>query len=104
MAKLTLKPNPTFVSLVLIPVAGEAPARVAFTFKYRTASELASISSDIQEAKSEVDSVFLVASGWDLDDEFTPENVGLLVDQRPGAARAIFETYFKEVYGVREKN
>lgn len=104
MAKLSLKPNPTFVAQVAIPVAGEASARVPFTFKYRTKSELDALSGQIQAAASEVDSVFLVAEGWGLDDEFSPENVGLLLDQRPGAALAIFEVYFKEAYGAREKN
>lgn len=104
MAKLTLKPDSTFKAKVMIPMAGAVDAPVMFTFQYRPASELAKLGEQFEKADDVQGQIMLVASGWDLDDEFTAENVGLLIDQRPGASAAIIATYFKEAWGAREKN
>ncbi len=104
MAKLTLTPDPTFKAKVQIPMAGAVDAPVMFTFKYRPASELRTLGEQFEKADDVEAQIMLIASAWDLDDEFNAQNVGLLVDQRPGAAAAIIATYFKEAWGSREKN
>lgn len=102
MAKLTLNPNPTFNAKVFIPVAGDRDGEIVFTFKYRTLKELDSIK--LGEGYVTPEDIKLVASGWDLDDEFSDENIALLLDQRPQSGIAILERYFKESRGAREKN
>ncbi len=104
MAKLTLTPEATFKAKAFIPVAGSPDIAVEFTYKYRTSKELASVGAEIDKAETVAEQVMLVASGWELDDEFNDENVTLLVEQRPGALRAIVDTYLKESFGAREKN
>ena len=72
--KLKLNPEPTFKAKVGIPVPGSRPVDVVFTFKHRTREE---ILEWVQESRDDTDaeSVADAAAGWDLDDEFTPENI-----------------------------
>jgi hypothetical protein len=105
MAKLSLTPNPTFKARVTIPVAGEAPATVNVTFKYRTKTQLDEFFNKELETKDNwAEQILMIAEGWDLDDEFSLENLRLLVDQRPGTGQSFFKTYSAEGYGAREKN
>jgi hypothetical protein len=45
-----------------------------------------------------------VASGWDLEDEFTRENVEELLKNYIGSAYQIFDTYIKEIVQARRGN
>jgi hypothetical protein len=50
------------------------------------------------------DYVLRIAEGWDLDDEFTKENLVKLEDENPGALEAISILYRNAVAEVRRKN
>lgn len=100
MAKLTINAAPTFKAKVGIPVAGDKPAQVEFTFKHRTRAELEAHVKRVAEKPDEFDDVAVVMGaviGWDLDDEFTRENVGTLLQNYHGAGRAIMEAYGVEL-------
>ena len=56
------------------------------------------------DPREEYAAVMEMAEGWDLEDDFTQENVGRLLENYIGAAAAIFITYIRELRGAREKN
>jgi hypothetical protein len=92
----TIQAAPTFSSDVLIPVPGKASVPVAFTFKHRTKKELDAFIDALKDRKdSEI--VLDMVSAWAIEEEFTPENVGTLLNNYGGVARSIFETYTHEL-------
>lgn len=103
MAKLKLNPDPTFKTKVGIPVPGGGRPLVEFTFKHRTAEQLAKWGSEVQQA-TDAETLIDCVVGWDLDDEFTPANVKLFCNNYPGAAYAIVTDYMAELRGARAKN
>jgi hypothetical protein len=103
MARLKLNPSPTFKADVMIPVPGDKPAPVKFTFKHRTKEQASEFVSE-EEREIDAAAVMEMAEGWDLEDDFTAENVGRLLENYIGAAAAIFITYIRELRGAREKN
>jgi hypothetical protein len=44
-----------------------------------------------------------IVDGWALSEPCTRENMGVLVDNYPGAVKAIMATYYQELTGNREK-
>lgn len=105
MAKLKLNPEPTFKAKVGIPVPGARPVDVEFTFKYRTREQMLEFfERDGADDEKDEQTLAHVVVGWDLDDEFTPENVARLCNNYPGAGKAIFARYLEESSGARAKN
>lgn len=102
MTKLKLAAEPTFKAKVSIPLPGAAPADVEFTFKHRTRDQIVEWLE--KRDTSDIDSVKDCAIGWELDDEFTDENIGRLCQNYLGAGYAIVTTYLTELRGARAKN
>lgn len=100
--KFSLQPKPTFKANVLIPRAGDTDGELTFTFKHMPLKEL----SDLEKLddKSALDFILEIATAWALPDEFNRENLETLLDNYPGALRAVTETYYRELLGNREKN
>lgn len=103
MARLSLQPNPTFNAKVAIPVPGAEPVEVTFTFKHRNRAELKAFADSMAE-REDVAIIMDLASGWELADAFTAENIGLLVANYFAAPRVIFNTYLEELTKAKEKN
>jgi len=103
MAKLKLAVDPTFRAQIAIPVAGADPIKVGFTFKHRTTKQLAEFSRSRAD-KSDIDTLFEMVDGWDLDYEFTRQNAELLLENYGGSAVAIYQGYIDELLGARRKN
>ena len=103
MAKLSLVADPTFPAKVGIPVAGGDPIEVVFTFKHRTKDELDEFFKTRAD-KSDAESFLDMVSGWEFQDEFTPENVEILLQNHIGTALATFRVYVDELVGARVKN
>ena len=103
MAKISIDANPTFTAQVPIPVHGGDPVMVAFTFKHRTLAEMDEWVGG-REGKTDVDAVLDMIVGWDFVEEFTPENVARLLQQRIGASLSIFTVYTREIYQAKLKN
>jgi hypothetical protein len=113
MAKFSLTPSPTFKEKVGIPVAGGAPADVQFVFRHRTKSQLDDflrpppVPAEGEEPvpeKTDVERIKEMATGWDLDDPFDDEHIGLLVENYPGAGVAVLRGYVDALIGARRKN
>lgn len=108
MAKLTLAHKPTFTAAVQIPVLGGGTEAVQFTFKAKRKTEfsewLESLSNQKEEVRKDEDIVLEIASGWDLDETFTPKNLSELGELYPGSARAIVAAYINEYTGAKAGN
>lgn len=104
MAKLKLQPDPSFKAKVAISVPGAEPANVVFTFKHRTRQEMDRFLKSVSDMADDVEMVMALATGWELADDFTEENVRTLVDSYISAPAAIFEAYLAQLTGNRAKN
>jgi hypothetical protein len=103
MASLKLVANPTFKAKVSIPVAGSAPVVVEMTFRHRTKTALDEFISSRGETK-DTDTFLAMVTAWDLTDEFTPENVGTLLENYIGTALAAYRVYIDELVQAKAKN
>lgn len=101
--KFTLAVSPTFKRDVSIPVPGDRPANINFTFKHKTRDELRDFVAGL-EGREDLEVVLEVASAWGIDEAFEEDNVEILLQNYPGAALAIIDTYLKEVSGARKGN
>ncbi|CAM3500760.1 hypothetical protein SB6411_03959 [Klebsiella spallanzanii] len=97
-----LQPEPVFKADVIIPRAGEDDGVLNFTFKHRPIKELAEL-ENIDE-KTASDYLLEIVDDWALSEPCTRENMGTLIDNYPGAVKAIMTTYYQELTGNREKN
>lgn len=103
MGKLKLVANPTFKAKVGIPVAGGEPVEVEMVFKHRTKSDLDKFMSS-REDKTDVESFMEMVDGWDLEDKFNKESVGLLLENYIGSALATYRVYVDQLVQARVKN
>lgn len=119
MSRLKLNPEPTFKLKVGIPVPGKGEIPVEFTFRHRTREQLTEMAKAISKEAADIDdgenaiaallakdvaSVIECVAGWDLEDEFNPENVHRLCNTYSGAAFAVVNAYMEELRGARSKN
>jgi hypothetical protein len=104
MAKLKLTPDPTFTAKVDVPVPGKGDAPVAFTFIYRDTDAFKAWQESLPDNLTDAETLLTLASGWDLDDPWTPENVERFVKAYPGGVPRVVERYLRELKGVRAKN
>jgi hypothetical protein len=103
MAKFVLKAEPTFKSKVGFPVAGGEPVDVLLTFKHRTKDALDEfVKSRI--GKTDAEAFLDMVVGWELEDEFTKENVELLTQNHMGVGLATFQKYIDELVQHRRGN
>lgn len=115
MAKIRIAQNPTFKAFVLIPIVGEEPERIEFTFKYRDRPGLAALFddwsakgkemrasfgddttlSDVVSAETElqVQQIKDLVVGWGFDDKFDDKSIQALVKSCYGTAEAVVSAY-----------
>ncbi|EJM09738.1 Protein of unknown function (DUF1789) [Pseudomonas sp. GM18] len=114
MAKFKLIQNPTFKADVMLPTVGGEPVKVQFEFKYRDRAELATLYAGWGERhkalgeKSEevgleqftallidlqVEQLKAIVAGWDVDEDFTDENLRLLVSSISATPSAVLAAY-----------
>lgn len=101
--KFSLTLAPTFRCKVGIPVPGEKSADVEFIFKGRSREAFKDFIESLKD-REDADVVMDIASGWDLEDAFTKENVEILTGNYLGAAKAVIEAYLSELTTGRAKN
>ena len=104
MAKLKLNPDPTFQGKVEVHVPGSAPASVVFTFKHRTRPEMVTFFAKVKEMKDDVELIMAMATGWDLEDEFSKANIKTMCAAYIDFPGASYEAYLKEITGARSGN
>lgn len=122
----SLNPNPTFKATVHIPIPGDGDQTqpLEFTFKHKNRTEFAKFMQALDDVKfvdKEVTSidtdakvqegldidvgfVMEIAEGWALSDEFTKENVTLLLQNYFGASNVIVSTYVDSLLAAKTKN
>jgi len=103
MAKLSLKANPTFSAKVGIPKHGSTPVEIQFTFKHRTSKDFSDWLKSL-DGKDKAEAVLEMAEGWELEDEFSTDNIRVLLSNYMGAFQAILDTYMKELTQARLGN
>lgn len=124
-AKFKLVPNPTFTIPVMIPRAGEEDGELKVTFKHmkqeqlkamqeRFAEEITEIieksnnetaASGLEVLQQPIMVKFLmeIASGWELSDEWSEDNLMMLISSFPRAFDAITVAYQNELWCLRKK-
>lgn len=103
-SKFKLTPDPTFVAPVNIHVPGGTPHPVKFTFKYRTPDEYREFIESIRTVDDGVVWIRGMATGWDLPEEFSDENISEFVNSRFGVTEVVVRGYATGLMGAREKN
>lgn len=112
MTKFTLIPNPTFSTTASIPRAGTEDGKLSFTFRHKTLDELRAMDEKLQKSaggkksavEPQADYLMEITESWALPDEFTRDNVVVLLLNYPRAFDSIGLAYTKELMGLREKN
>ena len=112
MTKFSLIPNPTFSVTASIPRAGAEDGKLTFTFRHKTLEELRSMDEKLQKSaegkkaaiEPQADYLMEIVEGWALPDEFTRDNVIVLLQNYPRAFDSIGLAYTKALMGIREKN
>ena len=115
MAKFKIAQAPTVVGGVMIPIVGQEPVKVEFTFKYRNRIELAALFDEWNQRRKDglekfgdkpsVSEIIAVDTenqmqqikdlvvGWEFDDEFDDESVKALVTSCHGTTEAVVDAY-----------
>lgn len=115
MAKFKIAQAATFLGTVMIPVVGQEPVKVDFTFKYRNRVELAALFDEWNQRRKEGQERFgekptvseIVAIdtenqmqqikdlvvGWEFDDKFDDESIKALVTSCHGTTEAVVDAY-----------
>ncbi len=104
-SKLKLTPNPTFRVLVSVPVPGGAAEDVEIEFKARSRTEIVKFVQSMEgEYENDTELLMDCMVGWNIDAEFSAENVELLVENYPGVAGRIVTAYLDELAKARLGN
>jgi hypothetical protein len=101
--RFSLTLSPTFKAKVSIPVPGEKSADVEFIFKGRSREQFKDFIDSLKD-REDTDMLMDIASGWELEDAFTKENVEILTGNYLGAAKAVIDCYVAELTTGRSKN
>jgi uncharacterized protein involved in tellurium resistance len=102
-----LQPKPTFKSEVSIPTT-EGEGKINFVFKHKgrkALKEFFDTLSNEEVVRDDVDALSELVEGWSgVDEKFSVEALGNLLDNYPGAAAAIFAAYNRALLEGRSKN
>lgn len=101
--KLTLAALPDFKLPVKFMMPNGEEQSIVFTVRHMKASEVQEMYSS-EKVTSDSDMIMNIATGWNLEEEFTAENAKLLVDYYPSAALALAGSYLQALAGQRVKN
>lgn len=92
--------------------AQEAEQEPKKSKKKDSSTEVKRIEFDADEIRSSLETslnspveiIQEVATGWDLEDDFTPENLKELISRYPGTQAKLFQLYHERIVGNRTKN
>ncbi|APF86966.1 hypothetical protein HI806_09520 [Ralstonia solanacearum] len=104
----SINPKPTFVAEADIPVAGGGTEKLTLVFKHKTRDDVQAYFEQVSagaDGQTDADALLEILDGWkDVDVPFSREELNRLVQNYPGAPRAIFDTYLAELTGQRRGN
>lgn len=109
---LTIAPAAEFKASVPIPCPDRDPDPVEFTFSYRSREQLddwikgleLAAAEGVDPLKADIDMVMGCAKAWELSDEFTADNVRVLLNDHPGASSEIYKKYVTTSRAGKQKN
>lgn len=101
--KLSLAPLPDFKLPVKFTMPDGNEATIIFTVRHMKAKEVQAL-YEAENVVTDSDFIMKLASGWDLEEEFTAENAKILVELYPSAALALTGSYLSALAGQRVKN
>lgn len=121
MTEVRFQPEPTFEAPVHIHVPGKGEQPMLWTFKYRDVDEVVAFQKKwarpIDKAAPagkkpkardrEFDGIAYImdlACGWQLEEEFSRENLETFFKHYPTSVGKVVAVYFAELSGVRLKN
>ncbi|AUZ46539.1 phage tail assembly chaperone [Pseudomonas orientalis] len=115
MAKFKIAQSPTFLGAVMVPLVGQDPVKVGFTFKYRNRIELAALFDEWNQRRkdgldkfgekpsvseivavdteNQIQQIKDLVVGWEFDDKFDDESIKALVTSCQGTTEAIVDAY-----------
>lgn len=98
--------QPTFPATVDIPVPGNEPDPVEFTFKAKTTEAFDALVKEVQSGKKTIaEAVREIVAGWTHPAvEFSPEKLNECFNLLPGSPLAIWSTYRQQLFEGRRKN
>lgn len=102
-----LAPNPTFRAKVTIPTPGDAPDGVIeFEFRHKTLGEMKRYAAELQApGVDDAGKLAEIIVGWSgVEEEYSRESLGKLIDNFPAATTAIVAGYVRELAGARLGN
>lgn len=102
---LKIQANPTFMSRVAIPTP-EGEIAIKVEFKHMDIDTYAEfIQKEATLNRSNEDAIMDIAAGWSgVDGEFNRDNVAKVCKQYHAAAKAIVETFIKELTQAKVEN
>ena len=102
-----LQPKPTFKVAVTIPTSS-GEGTIKFEFKHMGRKALKGFFESLGEGENtreDSEALMDLIDGWEgVDQKFSAEALETLLDNYPGAARAIFEAYNRGLFEGRTKN
>lgn len=101
-----LQANPTFKSVVNIPIPGEKAEAVSFTFRHKTRSQFDALIAGLASGDTHIDAAVKdVVVEWVYPGvDYSPEALDKCLDMFPGSALAIFTSYRESLMEARRKN
>ena len=101
-----LQPNPTFKTLVHIPIPGEKAEAVLFTFKHRTRSQLDELIKQMAENAIDFDkAVQEIVVEWTYPGvDYSTDALAQCLDMFPGSGLAIFTAFRESLLEAKRKN
>ena len=100
--KLSLAALPDFKLPVKFKLANNQDVEVIFTVKHKKTSELHELLS--KEDLSTKELIMAIASDWDLEEEYSEDNVNEFCDLFPASTVALTTAYMQALAGQRVKN
>lgn len=99
-----INPEPTFRSVVSIPVPGADPMDLELEFRHKTKDELKAFFTGF-EGRDDIDCLMEVVAGWhNCEAQFNRETLSDLLQNYPRANTAILGKYAAETVGSRLGN
>lgn len=105
MAKMKIKlaPLPDFKLPVTFTMPDGEIGEIVFTVRHLKAKEVQAL-YDSENLVTDSEFIMKLATGWNLEEEFTKENATTLVEFYPGAALALTGAYLGALAGQRVKS
>lgn len=101
-----LQPNPTFKTLVHIPIPGDKAEAVLFTFRHKSRTQLDALVKQMADGELEFDAAVKdIVVEWTYPGvDFSPEALDQCLDMFPGSGLAIFTAFREALLEARRKN